>query len=744
MNGSASRARGRRIALAVALAWSLDAAAADAVLAELPFLEAIPWLGSLGEGYIAIDLSPDPKRPFPMLLDTGASVSLMTPRYARQLRVTVRKHRTYENRRATVLGRDLLFRIDTRSSETASRSGLEVGLLGGDFLRSYVVEVDYGRRWVRFLDPELFGSVEERLEEGELLLPMGLTDGRPTLQIALGRGSARFVVDTGAPVDLAISEERAEALAIAVPEGAPVTRGANLYGTDRWAHVRLRQVALGGYLLRDVGLGIAMRSGSEYRATNLAGPDEALLGSAFLRRFRVRFDYPSGWLALLPVPQDDSPEPAELARARTPSAPAPEPATPAAEPTSSPRAAVAAAPERERAADVWPDLRPDLEPVRPHPVIRQQMWLELGAPDDDARLAGRIGWLEVRGWAGAGDPVQHDVVLLVDTSGSTAYASGVDVDGDGKLGRRSRSLDRWRSFNARKLSSDPDDSVLAAELVALRRLVELLDPERTRIGIVSFSGNARLEAPVGSEVGRVGETLERLDGMFGWGGTNLTHALALATAALEAARAEVLGDRRQSILILSDGYPTTPQSAFEGAVAAAADGVRIYTFALGEGELGADDVYVAIADVSGGSHARVQKPGEIIHELPRLNLANVAGIEIANASSGERGRAVRVFADGTFDGFVPLVPGRNEIRITARGDRGGLLEERRTVHFERREPRDAAEARRFEEREAAMRAALRARTVETELAVELGAARGPDRERARSLEVEVEEDRGTP
>ena len=44
------------------------------------------------------------------------------------------------------------------------------------------------------------------------------------------------------------------------------------------------------------------------------------------------------------------------------------------------------------------------------------------------------------------------------------------------------------------LSSDPDDTILSAELIAAERLIELLDRGRTRVGVISFSGNAELQA----------------------------------------------------------------------------------------------------------------------------------------------------------------------------------------------------------------------------------------------------------
>ena len=47
-------------------------------------------------------------------------------------------HQSGPYRRKTVLGRDVLFYVDTRRTDTGSSSGLEFGLLGGDFLSDYV------------------------------------------------------------------------------------------------------------------------------------------------------------------------------------------------------------------------------------------------------------------------------------------------------------------------------------------------------------------------------------------------------------------------------------------------------------------------------------------------------------------------------------------------------------------------------------------------------------------------------
>lgn len=689
-------------------------ASEEGVLAELPFLDPLSHDGPLYPGHVRIDLSARPGRPLPMLLDTGAAGTVMTPLYARALRITVRKHKQGYYRRSTILGRNLEFHVGTRSSETGSRTGWEFGLLGANFLREYVVEVDYQRKRVRFLDPSVWSVSEETAEPGEWVLPMGMTDNRPTVEIELGSGRAHFLMDTGATMDLMLSEEKARELGIEIPATAATVIGQNVLGRDRSASFFVSEVRVGGRAVPNVSLVVTLREGSTFRTTNLAGADEALLGNTFLSRFRVRFDYPNGRVGLLPVV---TPPPPEAVLAYLPDG-------------------TKSAPEAQPTEPIFVPV--DLSPVRAAAEHAQEVWLEVDSPVDGSRHEDSVGWLEVRGWAGAGKPVEHDVVVVIDISGSTRFASGSDIDGDGRVGTVSHLIRQtWRSFNPARMSSDDGDTVLAAELAATRRLIERLNPGSSRVGILTFAGRARLESPVGSDRKRLQRELERLAKNFGSGATNMAAAIELATEALVVARPPDQPDRLQSILMLSDGYPTAPPdpeaAAYAAAKRAAALGIRIYTFALGLGELQPDDIFPEIAFVSGGQHVRVQAPGDIVHELSRISLTEIAGVEVENKSADVAGRATRVFPDGSFDSLLRLRPGLNEIRITALGDAGGRVTKNRNVLYLPREEVDPAELDTFQEK-------LRARTVETELGMKALRGGDADGELERELEVNVEED----
>ena len=390
----------------------------------------------------------------------------------------------------------------------------------------------------------------------------------------------------------------------------------------------------------------------------------------------------------------------------------------------------------EREVGAHPVAAPASCPVDPSlerraPPHEQDVWVELVAAQEGLRVASPVAYYDLRGWAGAGQPLEHDVMMVIDTSGSTAVASGSDVDGDGKVGSRSRrERERWRDFNPAYLSNDPGDTVLAAEVLATRRLVERMGARRTRIGIVSFSNEPRIEAPLGSDEQALRRAFRNMDAGFGSGMTNMQAAIDLAAEALRVARPPA-GERRQSILILSDGYPSAPQgrasaAAYEAARKTADLGIRIYSFALGLGQLEPGDVFVEMALVSGGGHVRLEDPAEVVHELARVNLTEVTAIEIHNETSGKAARATRVFPDGSFDGLVPLEPGTNRVVVTAHGDAGGIGRAEVLIEYLPISPADAPE------QVEAFRNKLQARTVETELS-----RRRERTDPSRELEVDV-------
>lgn len=183
----------------------------EAVIAALPF-EPVPECNR-----IQLDLSVPGERPFRMLLDTGAAFSVLTPLAARALGVSVRRTKHDPDRRRTRLGRDLQFLVDTRSSDTGSKTGWEYGLLGGNLLESYVVELDFESAQVRFLDPDRFAVPEQPASVHETVVPIRLGTKRPTLDVEIEGRPLRVLLDTGAPWGLLLSGAAAREVGIDDP-----------------------------------------------------------------------------------------------------------------------------------------------------------------------------------------------------------------------------------------------------------------------------------------------------------------------------------------------------------------------------------------------------------------------------------------------------------------------------------------------------------------------------------------------
>jgi hypothetical protein len=154
-----------------------------------------------------------------------------------------------------------------------------------------------------------------------------------------------------------------------------------------------------------------------------------------------------------------------------------------------------------------------------------RLMLELEAPTPGSVIGDPQGLAFVAGKALAlyGEYQTFDIVFVIDTSRSTAEPSGSDIDEDGKIGRRGGSFVEdylaWLPF-LRWLplpNSDRGDSILAAELQAVRTLVDQLDPRTTRVGIVSFAGDqdpmtldADTEAPLTAEFDEVDDALDNI------------------------------------------------------------------------------------------------------------------------------------------------------------------------------------------------------------------------------------------
>ena len=281
--------RARSRALVLAALWLCAPARADSPAAEIPadaILADLPFLDSPERNRVIVDLAPAGDRPFRLLLDTGASDSVLTPRYARELGVTVRRHRDRPNERETVLGRTLQFWIDTETSDSASRTGWEYGLLGGAFLAEYVLDLDFAGRRVRFLDPKRFQVPESTSSESEAVLRLKIVSNRPHVHVEIDGKSVDVLLDTGAPMTLLLSGASAKRAEYAWQS---ITRlgMSGVLGPIEAYLCEAKALALGPFSFAPAPLIVAPNG-----AYNQGGNTDSLLGYEILSHFRVRIDYP--------------------------------------------------------------------------------------------------------------------------------------------------------------------------------------------------------------------------------------------------------------------------------------------------------------------------------------------------------------------------------------------------------------------------------------------------------------------
>jgi hypothetical protein len=303
---------------------------------------------------------------------------------------------------------------------------------------------------------------------------------------------------------------------------------------------------------------------------------------------------------------------------------------------------------------------------------------------------------------------------------------------------------------------DLEDSVLFAELLAAEALIDRLDPRTFRVGIVAFSDEARVVAPLGARPALLRGAIESLRREF-WRelrGTNFEQAVAASLRELRPAVAEAppgsgaaaaAAGRDRTILLLSDGAPTRPvhgmraqQAAVQAAQDAALEGVRVYTFALGSEAEAALDVYRAMAASSGGRFERIERPVDAIARLRRVDLADLAELRVENLTTGQPGRALRTFPDGRFDAMVPLERGRNQLRVTEVAADGSQASVELAVTY-RPEGEGSPGAAELAAQQRALLEELRRRTREMELWAEVERGRAVQ---IRELEIGVDRSDG--
>jgi hypothetical protein len=176
------------------------------------------------------------------------------------------------------------------------------GILGYDFLRHFVVKVDYENSRVTFYEPASFAE-----PAGVAFIPAETDTGHPIVEMAVGGHAGRFVVDLGNPGPVIFDGGYVAAhdlIGQAKAKLPALMKGAGGPKTTRAYSVRMEDATIGPYTLAAPVVVLP----TEKEGMPLCGADlVGNVGWEVMSRFTFYVDYPGGRLGLAPSARFDAP-----------------------------------------------------------------------------------------------------------------------------------------------------------------------------------------------------------------------------------------------------------------------------------------------------------------------------------------------------------------------------------------------------------------------------------------------------
>jgi hypothetical protein len=308
---------------AAASTFAADEAACEGTPAELEPAEAVLEGGAAEVPFrtvhnlMLVDVAVNGGEPRPFILDTGASGTVVDAAAA-----GVKPEATVGTGTMRGAGGEVeidVVKLDSLALGDARLLGPAVaaadlaplrdmigtdmaGVLGYDFLRHFVVKVDYENSLVTFYDPATFAA-----PAGVAFVPAETDTGHPIVEMAVGGHAGRFVVDLGNPGPIIFDGGYVAAhdlIGQAKAKLPAMMKGAGGPKIIRAYAVRMEDATIGPYTLA----GPIVVLPTEEEATPLCG--EGLVGNVgwdVMSRFTFYVDYPGGRLGLAPSARFDAP-----------------------------------------------------------------------------------------------------------------------------------------------------------------------------------------------------------------------------------------------------------------------------------------------------------------------------------------------------------------------------------------------------------------------------------------------------
>jgi hypothetical protein len=299
----------------------------------------------------------------------------------------------------------------------------------------------------------------------------------------------------------------------------------------------------------------------------------------------------------------------------------------------------------------------------------------------------------------AGRSERVDIFLVIDISGSTALYAGADLGEADQPPATSGFPMPQISIGGMSLGKpplrNPRNSILAAEVAAARRLLLQLNRDTTRVGVLTFSENAKLLQPLTQDFEQVRRILAEVLRAGPYGGTNMVEGIRMGiTELLGLGTSEKRTDAIKVQFLLTDGFPSLPigggkrmapedvSLTINAARLAGKAGIKVHVFALGEEALSYPRAAMGIAKESGGTYTPVMRPADALAVLENISIVGVDYVQIVNQTTGQKATQLRLAADGFFSSAVPVAEGRNQIDVLARGSDGTNSRESITVYYQ--------------------------------------------------------------
>ena len=170
----------------------------------------------------------------------------------------------------------------------------ENGMVGFETFRRFVTRIDYGNQTVTLIDPKSFDPADAGTP-----IPLVFDGSNPEVDGAFEGIPAKFDIDTGSRSELTLTKPFVEknALKVKHPHCIDTVDGWGVGGPSTACVTRGAMLTVGSIEVPDVVTSFATQSKGAFSAASYQGN----IGSGFLKRYIVTFDYGRSMMYLKPV-----------------------------------------------------------------------------------------------------------------------------------------------------------------------------------------------------------------------------------------------------------------------------------------------------------------------------------------------------------------------------------------------------------------------------------------------------------